>query len=34
VTRHYFLEGLKKLLTHKSVEHFIEKPENFAQLIM
>jgi len=25
VTRHYFLEGLKKLLTHKSVEHFIEK---------
>jgi len=27
VTRHYFLEGLKKLLTHKSVERFIEEQE-------
>ncbi len=27
VTRYYFLEGLKKLLTHKSVERFLEKQE-------
>ena len=27
VTRHYFLEGLKRLLVHKSVERFIEEQE-------
>ncbi len=27
VTRHYFLEGLKKLLTHKSVERFIQEQQ-------
>ena len=37
VTRRYFLEGLKKLLIHKSVEHFIEEQEvgeeTFAEML-
>jgi hypothetical protein len=37
VTRRYFLEGLKKLLIHKSVEHFVEEQgveeETFAEML-